>query len=68
MEYDYVELAHIEIALNNGDKKKAKLLFYKFVEQNPILFADDYYMLSRYLSKMGLPEEAKKYQKIANGF
>jgi hypothetical protein len=67
MVYDYVELTHIEMALKNGNIKKAKLLFYRFVEQNQILMADDYYQLSYYLSKMGLVEEAKKYEKLANG-
>jgi tetratricopeptide (TPR) repeat protein len=65
MEYDYVELAHIRIALRDGDMEKAKQLFDRLMDQNPFLFSEDYATLSGYLFRMGLPEESKKYAELA---
>ena len=65
MEYDYVELAHIRIALRDGDTEKAKQLFDRLMDQNPFLFSEDYATLSGYLFRMGLTEEAKKYAELA---
>ncbi len=65
MEYDYVELAHIRMALREGDKQKARQLFDKLMEQQPFLFREDYLTLSDFLFRMGLPEESKKYAELA---
>ncbi len=65
MEYDYVELAHIKRALKNGDKGKAKKLFYQLENQQPFLFTEDCLDLSNMLNSMGLLEEAKKYAELA---
>jgi hypothetical protein len=65
MEYDYVELAHIKMALRDGDKEKAKKLFYQLMDQKPFFFSEDYGVLSGYLFRMGLTEEANKYAEIA---
>jgi hypothetical protein len=65
MEYDYVELAHIRMALREGDKQKARQLFDKLMEQKPFLFSEDYLTLSDFLFRMGLPEESKKYAELA---
>ncbi|MEI6049263.1 MAG: hypothetical protein WCS03_10230 [Bacteroidota bacterium] len=65
MEYDYVELAHIRRALKAGANENAKQLFFKFKNQHPFLFAEDCTELSDYLTKMGLPEEAKIYSELA---
>ena len=65
MEYDYVELAHIRMALREGDKLKARQLFDKLMEQQPFLFSEDYLTLSEFLFRMGLSEESKKYAELA---
>jgi WD40-like Beta Propeller Repeat len=65
MDYDYVELTHIKIALKNGDKEKAKQLFHKLENQEPFLFSEDCTELSNYLNAMGLASEAKKYAERA---
>lgn len=65
MEYDYVELAHIRMALRDDDKEKAKQLFDRLISQKPFLFSEDYNTLSGYLFRMGLPEESKKYAELA---
>ncbi len=65
MEYDYVELAHIRMALRDGDKEKAKKLFDKLMNQQPFLFSEDYATLSDFLFRMGLPEESRKYAELA---
>jgi Tol biopolymer transport system component len=36
MEYDYVELAHIKNALREQDHEKAKSLYYRLLEQDPL--------------------------------
>jgi hypothetical protein len=64
MEYDYVELAHIEKAVNKGDMQRARQLFYQLEKQRPFLFSEDYLYLSSMLFKMALPGEAKKYIKL----
>jgi hypothetical protein len=66
MEYDYVELAHIERAINEGDMDKARQLFYQLESQQPFLFSKDYLYISNLLYKMGLPKDAKKYAKLAD--
>jgi hypothetical protein len=65
MDYDFVELAHIRMALRDGDKRKAKQLFDKLLDQQPFLFSEDYATLSGFLFRMGLPEESKKYAELA---
>jgi hypothetical protein len=65
MEYDYTELAHIKRALKNGEKEKAKKLFYQLISQEPFFFSEDCLQLSDMLNEMGLPEEAKKYAELA---
>ncbi len=65
MEYDYVELAHIRMALKNGKKEEAKQLFNRLMEQKPFLFSEDYATLSGYLFRMGLPEESKKFAELS---
>jgi hypothetical protein len=64
MKYFYVELAHIERALLEGDINKAKNLFYIFKKQNQLLLTEDYYQLSSYLKMMGMIQEARKYNVI----
>jgi hypothetical protein len=65
MEYDYVELAHIRMALKDGNKEKAKQLFSRLMEQEPFLFGEDYATLSSYLFRMGLPEESRKFAELS---
>lgn len=65
MEYDYVELAHIRMALKDGNKEKAKELFYRLMDQKPFLFSEDYAALSGYLFRMGLPEESRKFAELS---
>jgi hypothetical protein len=65
MEYDYVELAHIDRVVNEGHMEKARQLFYQLESQQPFLFSEDYLYLSNLLIKMGLPKEAKKYSQLA---
>jgi hypothetical protein len=67
MAYDYVELSHIERALIAKDYKKAKKLVDRFIEQNPILFQEDYIILSNLLKEMGEKDLAKKYDDLASG-
>lgn len=66
MEYDYVELAHIKMALRDNNIEKAKRLFHQLVQQDPFFFKEDYQILSGYLFRMGLPDEAAKYAKRAD--
>ena len=65
MEYDYVELAHIKNALRDGQIEKAKGLYTRLLDQDPFFFSEDCVVLSDYLSRMGLPEDAKKYAELA---
>jgi hypothetical protein len=65
MEYDYVELAHIRMALKDGNKEKAKELFYRLMDQEPFFFSEDYAALSGYLFRMGLPEESRKFAELS---
>ncbi len=65
MEYDYVELAHIKMALKDNDREKAIRLFHQLVQQDPFFFKEDYQVLCGYLIRMGLPDEAAKYAIIA---
>jgi len=58
-------LAHIRRALKAGENEKAKRLFYKLKKQQLFLFSEDCIELSGYLTKMGLPEEAKKYSELS---
>ena len=64
MEYDYVELAHIRMALKDGNKEEAKELFGRLMDQKPFLFSEDYATLSNYLFRMGLPEESRKFAEL----
>jgi len=65
MDYDFVELAHIERAIKSGDWERAKQLYYKMEKQDLFFFQEDYKNLSNLLVKMGLPEEAIKYDELA---
>jgi hypothetical protein len=57
MVYDYVELAHIERAIQNNDIPKARDLYERFKLQNPLIYPDDFHYLIGYLDKMGLKDE-----------
>lgn len=65
MKYDFVELAHINRAVLNNDFEKARQLYYKLEKQKLFLFSEDCSDLSYLLNKMGLTEEAKKYDELA---
>ncbi len=65
MEYDYVELAHIKMALKKRDIEKAKALFRKLESQKPFFFSEDCLELSDMLKTMGLTEESVKYAEQA---
>jgi hypothetical protein len=65
MDYDFVELAHIERAYMSGDWEKAKELFYRMEKQDLFFFSEDYQNLSWILGKMGMVEEAKRYDELA---
>ncbi len=65
MEYDYVELAHIKLALKKGDIEKAKGLFHELEEQKPFFFSEDCLELSDMLKTMGLTKESEKYAEQA---
>lgn len=65
MDYDFVELAHIERIYQSGDFEKAKQLYYRMIEQDLYFFREDYIKLSELLKKLGLPEEAEKYGELA---
>ena len=65
MDYDYVELKHLRKALHNGEREKAKQLFYQLEAQQPFFFPEDYEELEEILKRLGLLEEAKKYAKLA---
>lgn len=66
MKYDYVELAHIKYALRDNDVEKAKQLFYKLIKQDPFMFSEDYSVLSGFLYRMDMKEEAMKYAELAS--
>jgi Tol biopolymer transport system component len=57
MKYDYVEMAHIERALEKGDIKEAESLYKRFKYQDPLLLKEDYYILYQFLKRMGLDAE-----------
>ena len=65
MDYDYVELAHINKALKKGDSEKAKRLFFQLENQHPFLFSEDCLALSGMLKKMGLQADARKYEELS---
>ncbi len=65
MQYDFVEIAHINKAVRAGDYNKAKELYYKFEKQNPFLFKLDCEDLAFLLRKIGMEDEAKKYDELA---
>ena len=65
MQYDFVEIAHINRAVKAGDYDKARALFYKYEKQNPFLFKFDCEDLAFLLRKIGMPDEAKKYDELA---
>ncbi|HLF33871.1 MAG TPA: hypothetical protein VI583_06525 [Cyclobacteriaceae bacterium] len=65
MDYDFVELAHINKAIVRGEYEKAKQLYYKLDNQNLYFFKEDCEDLSYMLKRMGLPREAKKYDELA---
>jgi hypothetical protein len=57
MDYDYVEMAHIERALDKGNRKEAERLYHRFKYQDPLLLKEDYYVLFGLLKRMGLDAE-----------
>lgn len=65
MNYDFVELAHINRAIKSGNLQKAKQLYHKLEEQQLFLFKEDCEDMSYMLNQMGMPEEAKKYDELA---
>ena len=65
MNYDFVELEHINKAVKKGDWEEAKKLYYRLEEQQTYYFKEDYRDLNTLLTKMGMPEEAEKYRKLA---
>lgn len=65
MNYDFVELAHINRAIKSGNIQKAKQLYHKLEEQQLFLFKEDCEDMSYMLNQMGMPEEAKKYDELA---
>ncbi len=65
MNYDFVELEHINKAVKKGDWEKAKELYYRLEEQQTYYFKEDYRDLNTLLTKMGMHEEAAKYRKLA---
>ena len=65
MNYDFVELAHINRALRSGDIEKAKELYSRLEEQQLYFFKEDCEDLSYMLNQMGMPEEALKYDELA---
>jgi hypothetical protein len=65
MNYDFVELEHINKAVKRGDLEEAKELYYRLEEQQTYYFREDYRDLNILLTKMGMTEEAEKYRKLA---
>jgi Tol biopolymer transport system component len=65
MNYDFVELVHIQRAIKKGDFEKARELFYTLEKQKTFYFKEDYEDLSLLLEKMGMLEESEKYAKLA---
>ncbi|MBR9997927.1 MAG: PD40 domain-containing protein [Cyclobacteriaceae bacterium] len=65
MNYDFVELAHINRAIRSGDIGKARELYFKLEKQDLFFFKEDCEDMSFMLNKLGLPEEAKKYDELA---
>jgi len=66
MNYDFVEVAHIERAVKSGDLEKAKRLYYQMKQQDLYFFKEDYKHLSNLLERIGLYEEAEKCDELAN--
>jgi hypothetical protein len=65
MNYDFIELEHINKAVKRGDWEEAKALYYRLKEQQTYYFKEDYRDLNTLLTKMGMTEEAEKYRKLA---
>ena len=65
MDYDFVEIAHIERAYQSGDWEEAKQLFHRMESQDPYLFKEDYKNLGAILRRMGMTEDADRYDKLA---
>ena len=65
MNYDFVELVHINKAILSGEFEKAKKLFHKLEDQKLYFFRQDCEDLSYMLNQLGLKEEAKKYEEMA---
>ncbi len=66
MNYDYVEIAHIQMAVLKGEKAKAIQLFHKLEKQNQIMIKEDYLHLSKLLTQLGLLTDAKRYTELYN--
>ena len=65
MDYDFVEIEHINMAVKKGDMEQAKLLFHRLEKQHTFFFKEDYEGLSYLLNEMGLKEESRKYEELA---
>jgi hypothetical protein len=66
MNYDFVELAHVERAYQSGDWEKAEELYYRMQEQDLYFFKEDYKQLSRILARMGLEKESNRMAELAD--
>jgi hypothetical protein len=65
MNYDFVELVHIERAYKRGDWDEARRLYFELIKQDLYFFSEDYRKLSEILENLGMPEEAQKYAILA---
>lgn len=63
MVYDYVELAHIRRALENNDVIKARDLYTRYKQQNPVIYPDDFRNLAEFIEEMGLNNEIEFWEK-----
>jgi hypothetical protein len=63
MVYDYVELTHIDRAIEKNDIENAKILYKRFKDQLPMIFDDDLYHIVWILQKIGLDKEKGYWEK-----
>jgi len=65
MDYDFVEPEHVVRAYTSGDWDKVKQLLHKMEMQDLYFFREDYKNLSGILRRMGMTEEADRYDDLA---
>ncbi len=65
MDYDFVEIEHINMAVKMGEMEKARTLFKKLESQKLFLFREDCEDLSYLLKLMDMKEESLKYEELA---